>query len=170
MKTIYTFDQATGFYTGQSELGPDDLSPLEPGVYLIPAGVVEIEPPAAPNGQAAQWIGAAWQLVTLPTPEVVPNPAPPTPEQLIDSLTAAIQQRLDGFARTRKYDSMLSACTYTTSTMPKFKAEAQACVNLRDATWAAAYALLDKVQAGTRAMPASITDIEADLPALVWPA
>ena len=86
------------------------------------------------------------------------------------AFTAAIQCRLDDFARTRNYDGILSACTYATSTVPKFKAEGQACVNLRDATWAAAYDVLAKVQAGQRAMPTSIADIEADLPALVWPA
>jgi hypothetical protein len=54
--------------------------------------------------------------------------------------------------------------------VPKFKTEGQACVNLRDATWAAAYDILTKVQAGKRPMPSSIADIEADLPDTVWPA
>ena len=90
--------------------------------------------------------------------------------QLIAKFTGAIQQRLDDFARTRNYDSILSACTYATSTVAKFKTEGQACVNLRDATWAAAYNILAEVQAGDRPMPVSIADIEADLPAAVWPA
>ena len=94
----------------------------------------------------------------------------PSTEEMQAAFTSAIQQRLDGFARTRNYDSILSACTYATSTVPKFKAEGQACVNLRDATWAAAYQILANVQAGTRPMPTSIADIEADLPAAVWPA
>lgn len=93
-----------------------------------------------------------------------------TPAQIEASFTASIQQRLDDFARTRNYDSILSACTYATSTVPKFKTEGQACVNLRDATWAAAYQILANVQAGKRPMPTSIADIEADLPAAVWPA
>lgn len=94
----------------------------------------------------------------------------PSTEQIAAQFTVAIQQRLDGFARTRNYDSILSACTYATSTLSKFKAEGQACVNLRDATWAAAYAILADVQAGKRPMPTSIADIEADLPDAVWPA
>ncbi|MDP1938074.1 MAG: hypothetical protein Q8K91_12785 [Hylemonella sp.] len=97
------------------------------------------------------------------------DPAPPTAAQIEAAFTAAIQQRLDDFARTRNYDSILSACTYATSTVAKFKTEGQACVNLRDATWAAAYQILADVQAGDRPMPASIADIEADLPALEWP-
>jgi hypothetical protein len=94
----------------------------------------------------------------------------PTSEQIEAAFTAAIQSRLDDFARTRNYDSILSACTYATSTVPKFQGEGQACVNLRDATWAAAYDILAQVQAAQRAMPISIADIEADLPALGWPA
>lgn len=93
-----------------------------------------------------------------------------TAEQAVAEFSTAIQQRLDDFARQRNYDGILSACTYATSTVPKFKTEGQACVNLRDATWAAAYQILADVQAGTRPMPASIADIEADLPAVVWPA
>ncbi|MDP1655725.1 MAG: hypothetical protein Q8L96_06480 [Hylemonella sp.] len=100
---------------------------------------------------------------------VLIDPAPPTAAQIEAAFTAAIQQRLDDFARTRNYDSILSACTYATSTVAKFKTEGQACVNLRDATWAAAYQILADVQAGDRPMPASIADIEADLPALEWP-
>lgn len=92
-----------------------------------------------------------------------------TPEQIEADFTAAIQRRLDEFARTRNYDTILSACTYATSTMARFQAEGQACVNLRDATWAAAYDILAEVQAGKRPMPTDIADIEADLPAAVWP-
>lgn len=135
----------------------------------IPADAVEItreQHQALFDGQAAgQRIVAAIDGF----PVLAPPPAP-TPAQIEAGFTAAIQHRLDGFARTRGYDSILSACTYATSTVTKFKSEGQACVNLRDATWSAAYAILAQVQAGTRPMPASIADIEADLPAAVWPA
>ncbi|KIQ61093.1 hypothetical protein [Pseudomonas fluorescens] len=40
-----------------------DESPLEPGVYMIPGGCVEIPPPAVPEHKAAWWSGQAWQLV-----------------------------------------------------------------------------------------------------------
>lgn len=101
---------------------------------------------------------------------VLEDPLLPTVGQMQVLFTGAIQQRLDDFARTRNYDGILSACTYATSTVAKFKSEGQACVNLRDATWAAAYTILAEVQAGDRPMPVSIADIEADLPAVVWPA
>ncbi|WP_277759575.1 hypothetical protein [Pseudomonas sp. A34-9] len=40
-----------------------DESPLEPGVYMIPGGCVEIPPPAIADHQAAWWNGQNWQLV-----------------------------------------------------------------------------------------------------------
>lgn len=98
------------------------------------------------------------------------QPLPLTDEQVQATFVAAIQQRLDDFARTRNYDNILSACTYATSSVPKFAAEGQRAVDLRDQTWAAAYTILDDVLANRRSMPASIADIEDDLPALEWPA
>jgi hypothetical protein len=100
---------------------------------------------------------------------VQPAPPPPTPEQIQAAFTAQIQARLDDFAQTRNYDGILSACTYATSSVAKFAAEGQYCVEARDATWAAAYAILDAVLAGERPMPGSIADIAGDLPALSWP-
>lgn len=85
------------------------------------------------------------------------------------AIVEAAQGRLDGFARTRGYDGILSAATYATSTVEKFKTEGQLCVELRDATWAKLYEILDEVKAGTRPLPGSIADIESDLPELAWP-
>lgn len=100
-------------------------------------------------------------------------PPPPSPEEvanaLIARLTAAIQKRLDDFAKTRGYDGIMSACTYATSTIDKFRAEGQYCVDARDQTWGKAYVILDEVTSGTRPPPGSIADIEADLPLLEWP-
>lgn len=84
-------------------------------------------------------------------------------------IIGATQQRLDDFARTRNYDGILSACTYATSTVPKFQAEGQYAVNARDMTWVTLYQILGEVQAGTRPVPSSFADIEPDLPVLTWP-
>lgn len=122
--------------------------------------------------------GQGWRAVNGPDDvgvdetysDVQPGPIQPTTEQLQVAFAASIQQRLDDFARTRNYDGILSACTYATSTNQRFKADADYCVQKRDETWAAAYDILAQVLADTRPMPASIADIEVDLPALVWPA
>lgn len=84
-------------------------------------------------------------------------------------IVAATQQRLDDFARTRNYDGILSACTYATSTVPKFQAEGQYAVNARDNTWATLYTVMGEVQAGTRPMPSGFADVEPLLPTLAWP-
>lgn len=80
----------------------------------------------------------------------------------------AIQNKLDSFARTRNYDGILSAATYATSSVLKFKAEGQYAVGARDATWAKCYEILAEVEGGTRPMP-TLEELMAELPALVWP-
>lgn len=95
-------------------------------------------------------------------------PAPPTQEELQRQFTDSIQAHLDGFARTRNYDNIMSAATYATSTVPKFAAEGQYAVEARDATWAKGYEILDAVISGQRPMP-TIEEVIAELPALAWP-
>lgn len=108
-----------------------------------------------------------------PTPPEPVLPPPPTPEEVAASIQASVvwqtQQRLDSFARTRNYDGILSACTYASSLVPKFKAEADYCVAKRDETWAALYDFMSEVQAGTKPFPTGYADIEPLLPVLSWP-
>lgn len=99
---------------------------------------------------------------------VLVDPPPPTPEQIITQYTGAVQQHLDDFARTRNYDGILSAATYATSQVPKFKAEGQYAVEARDATWAKCYEILAAVEAGSRPMP-TLDELLTELPVLTWP-
>ena len=46
-----------------------------------------------------------------------------SPEAAQARFTAAIQSHLDAWAQTRNYDGIMSACTYATSTVEKFRAE-----------------------------------------------
>jgi hypothetical protein len=71
MKTVSQLD-AAGYFVGTTIA---DESPLEPGVYLIPAGAVDSLPPTIPDGRLAKWNGA-WVLEDIP----VPSPEPPAPE------------------------------------------------------------------------------------------
>lgn len=89
-------------------------------------------------------------------------------EKMLKSMTDIIQAHLDTFARTRNYDNIMSAATYATSTVPKFKAEGQYAVEARDATWAKGYEILDEVLSGQRPMP-TIEEVIAELPVLAWP-
>ena len=166
MKTVCQLDE-NGFYIGPVEADP---SPLEPGVYLLPAHSVDTAPPVLLGAQqTARWVDDAWFIADLPAP-AAPAPAPePTLEQRLSSYTNDLQQRLDAFAATRGYSGILSACSYATSSVPRFKAEGVYCATLRDATWHQCYQILDEVQAGTRAAP-SYEELLAELPTPQWPA
>ncbi len=85
------------------------------------------------------------------------------------SIVEATQARLDAFARTRGYDDIVSACSYATSTHARYGPEGRYCVTAREETWDTLFAIQAAVQAGTHPVPASYSDIEAELPALVWP-
>ena len=128
------------------------------------------------NTHIAEQIGCAFNQTTQrwETSWVIRPLTPAELAQRISSLKAGIvaqtQERLDAFARTREYDGILSACTYASSTMPKFRAEGQYCVDVRDLTWAKLYEMMAEVEAGTRPMPGGYEDIEAELPPLAWPA
>ena len=102
------------------------------------------------------------------TAEEIAALSAPTPEQTIAQYTASVQQHLDTFARTRNYDGILSAATYATSVVPKFKVEGQYAVEARDNTWAKCYEILAAVEAGSRPMP-TLDELLAELPVLVWP-
>jgi hypothetical protein len=111
-------------------------------------------------------IGDLWDgTVFTPAPSPVKSP-----EEVQTEIVGATQERLDVFARTRNYDSILSVCTYATSSIPKFAAEGQYAVSARDNTWATLYNLMEEVQTGVRPLPAGFSDIEPLLPALTWPA
>ncbi len=85
------------------------------GVLLLPP--TSVAPGAAPDvaAQAMGWADGSWRVITDAEAEELMQPPPPTPEEQQAAFTAAIQQRLDAFAQTRGYDSILSAASYAAS-------------------------------------------------------
>lgn len=62
----------SGLYAGKTEA---DESPLEPGVYLVPAGAVLLPVPAAwPDDKWPRWNGVEWALVNKPQRDPVAAP------------------------------------------------------------------------------------------------
>lgn len=90
-----------------------------------------------------------------------------TPGQAFLRLQAVVQRRLDDWARERGYESILSLCTYATSTVPKFQAEGQRGVEVRDSFWQFGYGLLAQVEAGEAPIPTE-EELLATMPPLTW--
>ncbi len=67
MKTMIAWQcDADGYLLGRTVA---DESPLEPGVFLIPAGAVMTKPPySAPAKAEWRWSGSAWELVAARPP------------------------------------------------------------------------------------------------------
>ena len=76
MKNAYSFHPETGVFIGVDFA---QESPLEPGVFLLPAGATFVEPPQVAEGKQATWDGKAWAVTDIPLP-----PAPePEPEPVL---------------------------------------------------------------------------------------
>jgi len=112
------------------------------------------------------WVDS-WGTKELPPEQIAAN-AQRKAETVMKSVVDATQERLDAFAQTRTYDSILSACTYANSSVPRLKKEGQTCVTLRDLTWEALYTHMNAVQRGEKQMPSGFSDIESILPILDW--
>jgi len=68
---VYQYNTA-GLYQSETEA---DESPLEPGVYLLPARTTLVAPPAeVPEGRWPRWNGVAWELVNKPQAPAAPDP------------------------------------------------------------------------------------------------
>lgn len=73
---IYHFHPVSGVFVGQ---GVADESPLEEGVFLIPAHATPLALPNVPDGSRAVFNGASWAVEVIPpapTPDDPPEPGP----------------------------------------------------------------------------------------------
>lgn len=67
---IYNYNPENGYFTGESLA---DESPLETGVYLIPAHATEIIAPKATKDKVIVWNGNEWELQDLPKEPIIDN-------------------------------------------------------------------------------------------------
>lgn len=71
-----------------------DESPLEPGVFLLPGGAIDVEPPAVQDGKVALWQGEAWAYVNPPSntqPEEPPIQGVPVVVDMAQARLALLQ-------------------------------------------------------------------------------
>lgn len=153
-----------GCFVGQTTA---DESPLESGVWLLPAGAVDSLPPSLSPGQRAKWTGSGFDLEAIPAPEVPPPPPPPTTEQLQAQYIAALDAHIDAKARARGYDSRVT-CALRAGYPGPFQAEGQAFAQWMDACYATGQQALAAVLAGQRPMPTTEAFFD-ELPPMVWP-
>lgn len=83
----------------------------------------------------------------------------PTLIPTVEYFNDATQNKLDSFAQSWGYDSLISAISYVNSTNTQYKTEAEALIAWRDAVWTKAYT----IEAGT--LPATVNDFLIQLPA-----
>lgn len=164
MTTIYLIDEAN-VYTGASDINPHSQLPR---CTLTP-------PPQLDGEQVAQWQGSHW-LILQSYPQ-------PDREQVRSQVVQATQRRLDEFANTRNYDNTDSISKYKDITdeeiselpveeqqlVSKFRTECRYLAVMVARTWAKLYIILSEVEVGARQVPQGFSDIENELPELVWP-
>jgi hypothetical protein len=78
-KNVVQLD-SEGYYVGITEA---DESPLEPGVYLMPAGTIDVSSPSEIEGKRAKWINNNWIYEDLPEDPTTSNPLTLEQQQFI---------------------------------------------------------------------------------------
>lgn len=99
----------------------------------------------------------------LPPNHPLRNREPIQPPDIKTQVTNYVQAKLDGLARAKGYDNIISACTYATSTNLQFAQEAAEFIALRDAAWTTCWAILAEVTSGTRPIP-TLAEVILELP------
>lgn len=87
---------------------------------------------------------------------------------LQDLVVREVQLRLDGMAKARGYDGIVSLCSYAGSSNLHFAADARHGLDVRDAAWSQCYQILDDVTAGDRPVP-TLDLVLAEMPSFDWP-
>lgn len=185
----HSFSPVTGEYVGSREAQVDPVTTKKKGeTHYLLAGPNETAT-AVPDwldGHTAVWDGESWKSVPdhrgetwyaedgtpvivseLGVPSLLREPPviPPTR----DDFGIAVKVHTDEVAKERGYSDAANAATYIGSTRERYASEALTFVRWRDDVWTKVEEVEAAVMAGQRAMPASVEELIAELPAIVWP-
>lgn len=86
---------------------------------------------------------------------------------VLDSYEGALQNYMDTKVQEKSYTDGISCATYTASSNPTWKAEADQFILWRDACWAYAIDIYDQVENNQIPAP-SVSEFLAGAPVLVW--
>ena len=118
MKQVIQLD-ADGYFVGVTFA---DESPLEPGVFHLPAGAVDTYVPVIPEGKLAKW-NEGWVFEDPPQPEPVvePEPIELTYEQKRQIEYPPITDYLDGVVKgdQTQIDKYIADCLAVKAKYPK---------------------------------------------------
>lgn len=104
---IYHYN-SDGFLVGASEA---DESPLEPGVFLIPALATKTVPPNVAEGMRVRFDGDAWVVEAIPEPEPEPEPADPAPQGVYTCSPWQIRKALNNQGLRQAVEDAVAAST-----------------------------------------------------------
>lgn len=103
------------------------------------------------------------------TPANVEARAQAKRDEIKMSVEGRVLAYINDVAATRKYDGIVSLCSYAASTIDKFAAEGQAGIAFRDAVWAKCYEMEGLVDNGTITEIPTDAELMALLPKMTWP-
>jgi hypothetical protein len=118
-----------------------------------PEGAVEVSEP--PSGLWI-WNGAEWHLPLL------------SPAELIETYRRAVQAHVDATAQSKGYNNGAAMAGYVSSTIPTWRAEAEAFVAWRDQVWLFVFETLAQIEAENMEAPESATALVATIPEIEW--
>lgn len=116
MKQVIQLDY-DGYFSGFTTA---DESPLEAGVFLLPAGAIDTTAPTVPEGKRAKW-NNEWVFEDIPQPEPEPQPKPLTYAQKRAAEYPPITDYLDGIVKSdqAQIDAYIAACLAVKAKYPK---------------------------------------------------
>lgn len=87
---------------------------------------------------------------------------------VFSQISKIAQKRLDEFANQKNYDDIFSLVGYSSSTIPRFQADAQKGIEARDNTWMPLIAFMETLVSGGTHVPRDVNEIISLIPALTW--
>lgn len=158
-KKVVSQLDAAGLYVGECET---TTSPLDPDVWLMPAGCVDVAPPDIPEGQQARLVNGVFVLEPVPVPEV-PEVYVPTQAELITATrrkAADLRLPIASILSDMQIDALVDGNTSLATTIKTLKAGLAAVVNMNLSGFQTAeemeYAVLASYQQLAATAPASL--------------